>query len=186
MDRYYPLTLAIPAGTAAVAPVTQAITLEDASLVDVELVIPPGHSGLTGVRVRMSNQQVLPWGSGSWIVADDYRRVFEVNSEIGRRTVSVQAYNTDIFPHTFDLRFHIRDLTSNVDAGTPIGGTPNPGDIIPPGSGIGDLPDFPNLPPLPDLPPFPDLPLPPFFPLPGDEQPTGARLRQQLLSSNDG
>jgi hypothetical protein len=110
MERYYPLSVVVPEFTNEGSPVTQTITLENALLVDVEIIIPAGHGGLTGIRVRQSLQQILPWGNSSWIIADNYTRVFDINAEIGSRSISVQAFNDDTFGHTFFLRFHIRDL----------------------------------------------------------------------------
>jgi hypothetical protein len=181
MDRYYQETLSVPSGTASAAPVTTAVVLENATLVDVEIIVPPGHQGLTGIRVRMSGQQVLPWANDSWIVADDYRRVFDVDTQIGARAVSLQGYNTDVFPHTFYVRFHIRSVG--------VVGT-LPSDTLP--GGIGDIgsgqpPPDTALPPIelppaiPGLPPLPPLPIPPPFVLPGGEMGGMANARTWRL-----
>lgn len=117
MDRYYQASIATNAFTSINAPLTTVISLENALLLDIEILIPAGHTGLTGVRVRFSQQQVLPFGSNSWIVADDYLRIFDINQEVGSKTVSVQTYNNDIYQHTFYLRFHIRELSDSGIAG---------------------------------------------------------------------
>lgn len=111
MDRYYQMTPVIPGFTPSTAPVEFSLVTENALLVDIEIVIPTGHVGITGVRVLQSHQQILPWGNLSWVQGDGYSRVFEVNAEIGSKSLSVQGYNDDFFQHVFHLRFHLRDLT---------------------------------------------------------------------------
>lgn len=120
MDRYYQSVPSVPGETAESAPFALAIPLENAVLVDIEVVIPSGHRGLTGIRVLQSRQQILPWANLSWITGDAYSRVFAVDAEIGKNSLSVEAFNTDIFAHTFQLRFHLRDLPDD-DQGGPSG-----------------------------------------------------------------
>jgi hypothetical protein len=110
MDRYYPVDMSIPAGTLQSAPLSLDVVTADALLVDVEIIIPRGHKGLTGIRVLQSSQQILPWGNLFWLVADGYTRVFDVDSEVGANSLSLQAYNEDFFDHLFQVRFHIRDM----------------------------------------------------------------------------
>lgn len=113
MDRYYQLTPSVSGGTDQTSPTAFLIPTEDAFLVDIEVVIPSGHVGLTGVRVLQSRQQILPWANLSWISGDNYSRVFQVNAEIGADSLSVEAYNEDFNNHTFYLRFHLRDLSDS-------------------------------------------------------------------------
>jgi hypothetical protein len=169
MDRIYQVDILTPSGTAVTAPLTTQVPLENAILVDVEVFIPPGHAGLTGIHIRQSAQQVIPFGSLAWIIADNYNRIFPVNTEIGSRSISVRTYNTDVFDHTFYVRFHIQDLnttgsqTPSISAGdlsnvitegftsdTPLGDggtTPGAGDTV--------------IPPPPPPPPSLTLPPPP-------------------------
>lgn len=117
MDRYYQLTPSVFGGTEQTSPDSYPMPTEDAFLVDVEIVIPSGHVGLTGIRVLQSGQQILPWANLSWISGDNYSRVFQVNSEIGADSLSVQAYNEDFNNHVFYLRFHLRDLSDGTGGG---------------------------------------------------------------------
>ena len=185
MDRYYPVALTVPAGTAIAAPVSVAVALENNLLVDVEIQIPSGHSGFTGVRVLSSNQQILPWGNSSWIVADDYVRVFDWNEEIGSKAISVQGYNTDTMSHTFYLRFHI----INLPVIAPSSGIGTPGSGGSPVGVTGGGGNPPTLPP-PTLPPIdmPPLPLPPVLsPISGPgggTPPPQPNRREQFILNN--
>lgn len=180
-DRYYPIELTVPASTTPGNPTVLAVPLEDNTLVDVEIVVPAGHVALTGVRVLSSNQQIIPWGNLSWIKANDYVRVFEYNDYIGAKAISVNGYNTDVIPHTFYLRFHIRDLV-NPDAGSPsslIGGT---GVVLGTGTGATGVPvGAPTAGPPPPITPPPPVGVPPIPPLGGGGETSGNPLQQAYL-----
>lgn len=107
--RIYPLTVTVPAGTQQSNPVSQSFTTEDNQLDAIELIIPPGHNGLTGVRVMKGDTQLIPWGSNSWIIGNDYSREFPVDDYLPTRDVTVQAYNMGNFAHSFYLRAIIED-----------------------------------------------------------------------------
>lgn len=168
MDRTYQADIAVPAGTSALAPLTTQVQLENAFLVDIEIFIPPGHAGLTGINIRQSGQQILPFANLSWIIADNYSRIFPVNVEIGSRSISVRTYNTDVFVHAFYVRFHIQDLTkgggqppsaaggslANVISEGLLNGDIDGNPVPPPGSGGDSLPSLPPPPPILNLPPL--------------------------------
>lgn len=166
MDRHYVSAISIPAGTQQLGPQSTSIPLENGYLVEVEVTIPPGHNGLTGVRIEQSRQQILPWGNNSFISGDNYNRVYPINTEIGVNAIRARTYNLDIFVHTIYLRLHVRSLESqgSVPGGNPVdgaigvidGGLPTPGDVP-----DVELPDMPSLPggiPLPPVPPSVLLP----------------------------
>lgn len=94
---------------------------EDNDVTDIEIEIPPGHNGLTGIRVMKGDVQLLPFGSNSWLIANDYSRVFPVGEFLPTSDVKIQAYNTGSFQHTFYLRMTVVNHTvaqSVVPAGT--------------------------------------------------------------------
>lgn len=181
MDRYYPVELTVPPSTTPGNPTVLAVPLENNTLVDIEVIVPAGHVALTGVRVLSSNQQILPWGNSSWIKANDYVRVFEYNAEIGSKAMSVNGYNIDVIPHTFYLRFHIRDRV-DPNAGTPsslIGGL---GGTVGTGTGAGGTPvGAPTGGPPPPLTPPPPIGTPPPPPGLGGPASSGVSTQQVYL-----
>lgn len=183
-DRYYPVELTVPASTTPGNPTTQAVALEDETLVDIEVIVPAGHVALTGVRVLASHQQVLPWGNDSWIKADNYTRVFDYNEFVGATSMSVQGYNVDSTPHTFYLRFHIRD-TIDANQGSPstliggLGGTLGTGT-----GGTGTPVGAPTGGPPPPLQPPPPVGVPTPPPLGGGTAPADNPLQQAFFVLN--
>jgi hypothetical protein len=103
-NRVYPLTVTVPAGTLASAPLSVPFVTEDNVIVSIEIEVPPGHNGLTGIRVMKGDVQLIPWGANSWITANDYVHTFPVNDYVPTSDVKVQAYNTGTYPHNFFLR----------------------------------------------------------------------------------
>lgn len=105
--RIYEITFTVPAGTPSNAPVSVPWVTEDNLIVDIELEVPPGHNGLTGIRVTKGDAQLMPWGSGTWIIANNYNRVFPVGVYLPTGDVQLQGYNTGAYPHSFYLRMTI-------------------------------------------------------------------------------
>lgn len=179
-DRYYPAELTVPASTPPGSAISLAVPLEDETLVDIEVIVPAGHVALTGIRVLASNQQILPWGNSSWIKANDYVRVFEYNERIGASAMSIQGYNVDSVPHTFYVRFHIRDV-QDANQGSPstlIGGL---GTTVGTGTGGTGTPvGAPTGGPPPPIAPPPPIGVPTPPPLGGGTTP-GPNVLQQTF-----
>lgn len=110
MDRTYYAVVPVPAGTAQATPVSVPVTLEDAILKGVECVVPDGHCGLTGIRLLQSQQQIFPWANNSYLVANDEKIPIAYDDQIQSSGITAQGFNTDIFDHSFYLRFTITDL----------------------------------------------------------------------------
>lgn len=112
MNRLYETTFTVAAGTALAAPQLAPVALEDASLVSVRIVVPDGHNGFTGLQVRWGGTQIIPYGSGTWIVANDEIMDVAYEDEITATGLVLAGYNTDVFPHSFYLRWLIQDLAA--------------------------------------------------------------------------
>jgi hypothetical protein len=108
-DRFYQLTVTTPANTAKAAPKSTTWTLEDAYLTTVTFIIPDGHNGFTGVRVKMSQQEIMPWSNNDWLVANAEKVEIPYNGAISASGIVVETFNTDVFDHTHYLRAIITD-----------------------------------------------------------------------------
>lgn len=109
MDRLYAISVTVPANTPRAAPVDVALPLEDAQLTRFDITVPDGHNGLTGLRVLWSGQQIVPWGNNSFIVANNRTIPVAFNDYITASGVVFEAFNTDVFAHTFYIELTISD-----------------------------------------------------------------------------
>ncbi len=94
----------VPLGTAVATPTTTAWNLGPVIVEELEVMIPRGHAGLTGVHVDYQGVALLPWGQpATFLIANDETISVPVDLEIGA-PLSVVAYNVDSFDHTFYWR----------------------------------------------------------------------------------
>lgn len=94
----------VPAGTAIAAPQTTAWNLGNVDVETLEVMIPRGHAGLTGVHVDYQGVALLPFSSPpTFLVANDETITVPIDLEIGA-PLSLVAYNLDVFAHAFYWR----------------------------------------------------------------------------------
>lgn len=117
---WLPAILVVPAGTLQAAPASVDITVGEATLVEVRILIPVGHNGLTGIAVEMSHSRILPFGkSTDWIIGNDERLMFDMDIDVSGK-IQVVGYNLDQRTHSFYVLTHIRYSTPGPAGG--IGG----------------------------------------------------------------
>lgn len=120
-ERIETPVVTVPAGTLSTAPQTTALTLRDAVLLRIEVVIPPGPSGLMGFAFLHSGQQIIPFNTAQWIIADDDKLQWDVDNYPTGNKWAVKAYNTDVYSHSIYLRLHFQEIRSVPQpAGEPI------------------------------------------------------------------
>ena len=105
--RIYTTVFTVPAHTLPAAPVTQPVALDDEILDTVEIVIPDGHAALTGIAVLWSGVQIAPYVAGQWVSGDGDKISYDYNGEITAAGLSLAGYNTDVYQHTFYLRWYM-------------------------------------------------------------------------------
>lgn len=111
LTRTYSKTVTVPPGTTIAAPLIIPWITEDEFLVSIDLIIPAGHNGLTGIRFMKSDVQFLPWGVNSWITANDFSKGFVVGGAVSTRDLKIQAYNLGTYQHSFYLLASITNLS---------------------------------------------------------------------------
>lgn len=105
-----PFNILVPVGTTIAAPLVSLPQIPHGILEAIDLQIPPGHVGATGIRFTYSQQQVLPWSNTvAWINGDDLNETFPLDVEVNDQ-LRVITYNVGNYPHTFYLRFRVRQL----------------------------------------------------------------------------
>lgn len=114
--KHFRVDVAVAANTAAAAATATNVALGLVIVDSIEVLIPIGHAGLTGLRVTYDGATVLPWTQDDrWLIGDDIERVFALGLPISHPLV-VRAFNTDdTFPHTFYLNIAYRDQVASLE-----------------------------------------------------------------------
>lgn len=116
--QYYPLNPNCPARTPASAPLTTAWPIIQGHLKKIEIQVPAGHHGNTGIRILYENVQIYPWGvTENWLTDSGALRTVEWGDEIQAWALYVQTYNTDTVAHQFRLLAEVWPTVEPVPAG---------------------------------------------------------------------
>lgn len=123
-DRVEWFTVTIPAGTLKSAPQVTKCVFQQGIVVEVDIIVPPGPSGVVGFFVGAGGSQYIPRTPGAFVVADNDYIVWPVQNAITSGSWQVTAYNTGLFPHTLQFGFQINEVgAANDSFGQPIGGS---------------------------------------------------------------
>lgn len=99
----------VPSGTPRSLPVDIDMDFNDGRVDRMDVMIPPGPSGLVGFAIVQSFQQIIPFQVGSFIIADDETIVFDLERYPQGSPWVVRAFNTDVYDHTLHFRLFITD-----------------------------------------------------------------------------
>lgn len=111
-SRFYVLPVTTPAGTAVNAPLQNTWLLEFNQLIRIDVMVPPGHNGTTGIRFVRSTQQVIPRGNSIPLIANGETVPILIDEELTEGKLFILTHNTDIYDHTHYLRATMSDLPS--------------------------------------------------------------------------
>jgi hypothetical protein len=95
-----------PINTPATAPVTTEVNIGTAWVWRVEVRIPPGHAGLTGLALVDSGAFIVPYANPgpAWLVGDDDLLEYPLDKQTGVN-LAFWSYNTSTdYAHTFYCR----------------------------------------------------------------------------------
>lgn len=132
--RIEAFTVPTPAGIARSAPQQTALSFNDATVQSVEILVPPGPSGLVGFQLAHSGQAIIPNNPDEWIVSNDELIKWPLEDFPGRTGWELWTYNDDVYSHTLYVRFLVSDNTGFVPVViTPIPiNPPSPAELEPP------------------------------------------------------
>jgi hypothetical protein len=103
--------LRVPAFTDIAAPLVTALPFDEGEVLSIEIVIPDGCAGLVGFAFRQSQQQVIPFGDGTWIIGNDEVIRWPTEGYPTGAKWAMVAYNTDLFPHILQTRFLMNETS---------------------------------------------------------------------------
>lgn len=98
-------TLTIPAGTTANAPAVLDLKLPPIIVDAIQVIVPPGPSGVVGWAVLNSGVRLIPYASDLWIVTAGESISWPLSDQITSGSWQVTGYNTGSFDHSIYFRF---------------------------------------------------------------------------------
>jgi hypothetical protein len=100
----------VPALTPVSAPFVATMTFDIGEVERVEIIVPPGPSGLVGFGILHSGESVLPREPARFVKADAEVISWPLNDAPTAGRWGVRAYNLDIFPHTLYFRWLVHEI----------------------------------------------------------------------------
>lgn len=107
------------AGTAAPG-TTVPLDFQDGIAVGIEVYIPSGHAGLTGLRMYYGQQQVVPKQGAGFLRGNDKTYHFELENYPTGTGWSAQVFNTGAYDHAFECGFEMDELVASDDVLPPV------------------------------------------------------------------
>ena len=123
MRQYYALDAGAPPGVQPNNPSISSWPLTEGQLLRVEITVPAGHAGLTGIMLLSQGTQVVPWGAGTWLAGNDERFTFDPDLPIADSGLTVVMFNLGHYTHFWHLRATVdtppaASLSASVEATT--------------------------------------------------------------------
>jgi hypothetical protein len=118
-NRIEKFAVTVPAGTAQASPANYSLVVPDGYLQRVEVTIPDGHNGLTGLQLLAANAQLVPATFGAYLVGNDQTLAFDMVGVIDTGNFQANAYNTGVFAHTFYGLWYMLDFAYSTGATEP-------------------------------------------------------------------
>lgn len=103
MHQYTPLQVTVPANTPPTAAVSKTWTLYPGVVRGFRINIPRGHSLATGIRLVYKQTPIIPFDLTQYLVGDGDTFEVPYDDEVMTTGLVAQAFNTDVWPHTFYL-----------------------------------------------------------------------------------
>lgn len=101
---YFSKIITVPKNTSSEAPEKFELVIQFGVIHRIEIIIPTGHAGLTGVRLLRGLHQIAPTSGSEWFLGDDVHLSYAEFVEIDDTpfSISVEAYNEDdTYAHSF-------------------------------------------------------------------------------------
>lgn len=105
MDELRHYTAAIPAGTTPAAPAAFPFTMPARYARAVQIIVPPGPSGLVGFALTQGGVRVIPYASDPWVVTDNEKIEWPLTNYNDAGSWGLLGYNTGAQDHVLYVRF---------------------------------------------------------------------------------
>lgn len=104
-ERFQIFNVTAPAGTVQSAPLRVVTAFNPGVVTQIEIIVPDGHAGLTGIRFLNAGVPVIPFNQTSFITGNDEKVVWPVDGFLDSTDWSVEVFNTDVFDHGWQVRY---------------------------------------------------------------------------------
>jgi hypothetical protein len=143
-ERVRTLTVTTAANTPSSSPQVTTWSIGRGVVDRIDIVIPDGHAGLTGIALLWGGRQVVPYEDGEWIVGNDDEVTVALDLYV-HDSLEVLTYNEDdTFAHSHLLRVYVVGPGPEEEllaVPSVIPSAPGAGTITPPGGTVpGELP----------------------------------------------
>lgn len=108
-ERFQFFTITAPAGTLQSAPLSVATPFNPGVVVEIEVIIPDGHAGLTGIRFTNAGVAVIPFNQSTFIVSNDEKIRWPLDGFLDSTDWAAQVFNTDVYDHSFFVRYLVNE-----------------------------------------------------------------------------
>lgn len=119
-DRIEPFAVTIPANTPIAAPLVTDTDFADGIVTHITITVPPGPSGFVGFKFTHMGGPVIPYTGANYFIADDRVIEWDLTNMPTATGWQLVAYNTDVYPHTLYIEYHINEIVDALPARTPI------------------------------------------------------------------
>lgn len=103
-------TLSIPAGTPPTAPVVLDVSFPPRIVNALQVIVPPGPSGLVGWAVLAGGVRVIPYQSDLWVVTAGEAISWPLENQPDSGSWQVAGYNSGTVPHLVFFRFLLSQI----------------------------------------------------------------------------
>ena len=110
VDRIEAPSVIVVAGSTPATAVTTALPFNPGYVVGIQIVVPPGPSGLMGFQILHSGVTVIPYNNSEWIITDNEIIDWPVSNMPTGDKWQIRAYNSDVYDHLVMLRFLIDEI----------------------------------------------------------------------------
>lgn len=109
-ERIETFKVTTPAGTAQATPLETSLVFPPGEVLAVEIVIPTGHVGLTGLRLAQAHRPIIPRGAADFVIANGETIGWGLAGFVNSGNWQAFTYNTGVFPHSHYVRFLVREV----------------------------------------------------------------------------
>jgi hypothetical protein len=100
----------VPVQTPPDSPLTLTDELGDVWVNSVNVRIPPGHAGQTGLQLQYAGVPIVPWNDiTTFLVDNDKDYDFPIGFEFDQ-SLTIVMYNQGSYPHTFYCRWNVTPI----------------------------------------------------------------------------